>query len=296
MATVTGYTSARMKQIEDKAIINGTILGDNLILITYDGTEINAGNVRGPQGIQGPEGSVSPEDLAAAIADAHADGAILTAQLAPGAVTSSKIAASAVGNTALANNAVTTTKINDNTITTAKLVDSSVTADKVAANAITNTKIGTNAVSNEKIGASAVDERTLANSSVATAKIQANAVTEAKLATVVLSSSWANLTLESGWAVPSASQYGRLRYKKVGNVGYLSGSVRRTGASGVASVGRLVDDLNPPHWIIGSVGAMQADGSIDKTLKTFTIDSSGWITIWGAISGDMYGFSVSFEL
>lgn len=296
MATITGYTSARIKQIEDKAIINGTILGDNLILITYDGTEINAGNVRGPQGIEGPIGEVSIEDLNAAIAAAHAAGAITSTQLAAGAVIPSKIAAGAVGNTALATGSVTTTKIADGTITTTKLGDDSVTAAKVAANAVTNTAIGTNAVSNEKIGGSAVDERTLASNAVSTAKIQAQAVTEAKLATAVLSSSWANLTLETGWAIPSASGWGRLRYKKVGNIGYLSGAVRRTGATGTYSIGRLPDGFEPASVVFGSVGAMEADASIDKTIKTFVIDSAGWVTLWGAITGDMYGFTISYEI
>ncbi len=57
MATVTGYTAARMKEIEDSAIIDGDVVGDNLILKRYDTAEINAGSVRGPQGIQGATGS-----------------------------------------------------------------------------------------------------------------------------------------------------------------------------------------------------------------------------------------------
>ncbi len=57
MATVTGYTAERMKEIEDSAIIDGDIVGNDLILSRYDGTQINAGVVRGPQGIQGATGS-----------------------------------------------------------------------------------------------------------------------------------------------------------------------------------------------------------------------------------------------
>ncbi len=61
MATVTGYTAARMKEIEDAAIIDGAVVLDDLILTRYDAAEINAGNVRGPQGIQGPPGPTSIE-------------------------------------------------------------------------------------------------------------------------------------------------------------------------------------------------------------------------------------------
>lgn len=50
MASVTGYTAARMQAIEDSAIIDGAVVGDDLILTRYDTTTINAGNVRGPIG------------------------------------------------------------------------------------------------------------------------------------------------------------------------------------------------------------------------------------------------------
>ena len=56
MGTVTGYTAAKMKTIEDGTVVNGSVSGDNLILVRHDGTTINVGSVRGPQGIQGPGG------------------------------------------------------------------------------------------------------------------------------------------------------------------------------------------------------------------------------------------------
>lgn len=54
VATVTGYTAPRMKEIEDSAIVSGIVVGDDLMLTRFDGEVINAGNVRG---IQGPPGS-----------------------------------------------------------------------------------------------------------------------------------------------------------------------------------------------------------------------------------------------
>lgn len=59
MATVTGYTAARMKQIEDSAVVDGDVIGSNLILTQRNGVTINAGSVIGPQGIQGPPGPTS---------------------------------------------------------------------------------------------------------------------------------------------------------------------------------------------------------------------------------------------
>jgi hypothetical protein len=63
MPTVTGYTAEKMKQIEDETVVNGVVNGDHLNLITREGTLIDAGNVRGPQGIPGPVGEVSQAEL-----------------------------------------------------------------------------------------------------------------------------------------------------------------------------------------------------------------------------------------
>jgi hypothetical protein len=59
MATVTGYTAERMKQIEDSAVVDGDVVGNNLILTKHDGSTIDAGSVRGPAGPQGPPGAQS---------------------------------------------------------------------------------------------------------------------------------------------------------------------------------------------------------------------------------------------
>lgn len=51
MATVTGFTAARMLAMEAATIVDGDVVGDNLILTRHDGTTFNAGNVRGPIGV-----------------------------------------------------------------------------------------------------------------------------------------------------------------------------------------------------------------------------------------------------
>lgn len=53
MATVNGYTAARMKQIEDESIVDGHVDDDTLVLTARDGTQIVAGVVKGPQGDPG---------------------------------------------------------------------------------------------------------------------------------------------------------------------------------------------------------------------------------------------------
>lgn len=54
MATITGLTAARMLDIEAASIVSGEVVGDDLILTTHGGIDINAGDVRGPQGDEGP--------------------------------------------------------------------------------------------------------------------------------------------------------------------------------------------------------------------------------------------------
>lgn len=54
MATVTGLTANRMIEIEEASVVTGQIIGNDLVLNTRGGTAINAGNVRGPQGVPGP--------------------------------------------------------------------------------------------------------------------------------------------------------------------------------------------------------------------------------------------------
>lgn len=56
MAEVTGLTAARMLAIEAMSVVDGDIVGDDLILTKHDASTINAGNVRGPEGPEGPQG------------------------------------------------------------------------------------------------------------------------------------------------------------------------------------------------------------------------------------------------
>ena len=50
MATVDGMSAAKMQEIADASVVEGHVDGDTLILTARDGTQINAGYVRGPQG------------------------------------------------------------------------------------------------------------------------------------------------------------------------------------------------------------------------------------------------------
>jgi len=57
MTTVTGLTAERMLEIEAASVVDGDVVGGNLILTKHDGGQINAGSVVGPTGPQGPVGS-----------------------------------------------------------------------------------------------------------------------------------------------------------------------------------------------------------------------------------------------
>lgn len=63
MATINGFTAEHMQAIKDGVIVSAAIVGNDLIFTKYDGSTLNVGDVRGPQGIQGPEGSVEEAPL-----------------------------------------------------------------------------------------------------------------------------------------------------------------------------------------------------------------------------------------
>jgi hypothetical protein len=50
MATATGLTKERMLEIEAASVVDGEVVGSNLILYTHDGTPIDAGPVIGADG------------------------------------------------------------------------------------------------------------------------------------------------------------------------------------------------------------------------------------------------------
>lgn len=58
MATVTGYTATKMEELADEQIIDASIVGGELILVKRDLTELNVGNVIGPQGPPGTDTSI----------------------------------------------------------------------------------------------------------------------------------------------------------------------------------------------------------------------------------------------
>lgn len=126
MATVTGLTAARMLLIEAMSVVGGFVQGDNLILTQFDGTEINAGSVRGPMGPEGPPGSIE-------VSPAGGD---LT-----GNFPNPLIAAAKVLTSHLADLAVTSAKLANGSVTTGKLADGSVTAEKLAAGVVSEAPI-----------------------------------------------------------------------------------------------------------------------------------------------------------
>lgn len=54
---IDGLTAERMLEIEAASIVDGSVVGNDLILTKHDGTTIDAGNVRGAVGPAGPASS-----------------------------------------------------------------------------------------------------------------------------------------------------------------------------------------------------------------------------------------------
>lgn len=196
MPTVTGYTAEYMEEINDNTVVDGNIVGDNLILVTRGGTNIDAGNVRGPQGIQGLTGEVSTVELNAAIsaleAELTAAGAVSTAMIALGAIVTDRIADNAVTESKIAANAVTTTKIADSAVTAAKLATDSVTSSKIQNEAVSTLKLADNAVNSSKI----------LDGAVGTVELAAGAVTAAKQSFVYVQAGQPPVVAGNVWIIP----------------------------------------------------------------------------------------------
>ena len=60
MAEVTGLIATRMLAIEANSIVDGDIVGDNLVLKKHNGSTVVAGNVRGAPGVNGDPGGTGP--------------------------------------------------------------------------------------------------------------------------------------------------------------------------------------------------------------------------------------------
>jgi hypothetical protein len=90
MATITGMTAAAMQAILDGTVESAEVVGDDLILTLHDGSFVNAGNVRGPQGIQGVPGDIGTGSPAGGdLAGSTYPNPVIAA----GAVTDAKVAA-----------------------------------------------------------------------------------------------------------------------------------------------------------------------------------------------------------
>ena len=61
MARVDVFNKARSEDIENRSIVGASVTeSGDLIFVTGNGTQINAGNIKGPQGAPGPSGGVYP--------------------------------------------------------------------------------------------------------------------------------------------------------------------------------------------------------------------------------------------
>lgn len=197
MATITVYTAAHMKEIEDSTVVSGQVVGSDLHLLTRDGTPIIAGTVRGPQGLQGPpgdpggppgppgppgingtngapgpQGPAGPPGLpGSAGSTTPADGSVTTPKIADNAVTSAKLGGGAVGTPNLADQSVTSAKIADGAVGTTDLADSAVTSAKIADGAVGTNDLADSAVTSAKIADGTISAADLATAAVTGLKL-----------------------------------------------------------------------------------------------------------------------------
>lgn len=161
-------------------------------------------------------------------------------------------------------------------VVTTKIADLNVTTAKIADNAVTNGKLAVDAVGNSRIAASAVTGDKIANATI----------TEAKLDALVLSQPWTNVTFATGWQATAGLL--TLRYKKIGNVGFLAGTAQRNGG---ATTGSLVATLP-----VGMRPPISVGGNTETTVTPYTIATDGTITLTTVANGSSYSIHVAFEV
>lgn len=89
MATITGFTAERMKEIEDTTVVNGELNAYNLTLVRRDGSTIPLGNIRGPAGPQGIPGTITASPAGGVLSGNYpnpglSDGAVTEAKISDG--------------------------------------------------------------------------------------------------------------------------------------------------------------------------------------------------------------------
>jgi len=233
MPTVTAFTAARSKQIEDTSIVSGTIANGDLLLYQRDGTEINAGNAVGPigpQGISGPpdDDSVSTvkiQDLAVT-GDKIGNGTITIANMGLNSVGSANIVNGSIEKIHLDTDCIDSTKIEDNALRSEHYFNSSILRDHLGPDCIDSTKLANDSVNSEHYVDNSIDNAHLASNSVNADSIAANSVGISELSSTV----WAALPLYAG--VTNVTNRQPAQWRRVGDEVQFRGSIKVTNPTG----------------------------------------------------------------
>lgn len=228
------------------------------------------------------------------------DGAISTAKLAAGSVTSNEIAANTITAADIAAGAISATEIAAGAITTAKIAAGAITANEIAAATITGGKIAANTITGSNIAADTITAGQIAAGAISTSELSANAVTSAKIAVGDFTVQAKNFGFEEGdidwnkgggWSInannprtgswsaactstsPSALRNAQVVQTISGEVFYVEGWLKHSGASGTGSYVRL-RGLDAS----GSEISTQAANIISSATTTYT-KSSGTFTV-----------------
>lgn len=293
MATITGYTKERMKAIEDNTVVNGEIVGDDLVLTKYDGSTINAGDVRGPQGLVGPAGPTTPDDNTVSTAKIQ-DDAVTLAKMAPNSVGNGQILDNAIDSehyingsidgVHIANDAITGSKIADNSINSEHYVDDSIDRVHIAAGAIGSTEIANDVINSQHYAAGSIDAEHIGTAQVTESKLAGNSVTDAKLN----STAWASLTLGGG-----VSNFGSGRqtaqYRRVANRVYLRGSIKHPTSNGDGDAMATV----PSGYRPAADEVFTVAGSGANVGMYVVVEAAGAVRVYGVANNNIAHLSLS---
>lgn len=96
-------------------------------------------------------------------------------------------------------------------------------------------------ITDARVHAAFAHPSVVAPGSIGTTELEDDSVTDAKMD----ATDWTDVTYGSGWSAPAGGEQ-RLRYKRVGKLGFLYGGMSYSGAGGVATMGSLPAGFRPP--------------------------------------------------
>lgn len=289
MASVTGFTAEHTQTLVDSTIVDGDVIGDDLILTRRDGITINAGNVRGATGPAGADAATGDVNPTAGTTPIRGTGGVVkggtpsaTNDLTTKAYVDGLRAGTELGNA-----------VNLNTLTTTGYYYQSSDAEAAAGTNYPEPKAGLlEVLSNSNSSIIMQKYRPAAQASkyyyIRTFNAGAWTAWQVYEAAAVVDTGWINLTHTAGWSIANADD--QFQYRVRNKIVYIRGTAVGTITSGtyhtIVAAGGIPAAYRVDRTVRGGTAGQTAkagsfqlltDGSIN--LGTFQTAVPAWLSM-----------------